>query len=215
MAGVRRKRVATLGALPLLATLGIVVASRAAAEGAALDLHAVAWANVTLPGAACGASQPIALDEGTGSVTPIPRRWASDHFYGKRAVTVNTDPNAVVYGDLEGNGTDDAALWVNCNNGGGTADGALLYDWVVFSGSSGRLSVVGVITPRVQPAGQLPTVLQVAIKPGKVVARESFYGRYDPTCCSSGRATTTWTYVHRTLSPGKPHITHRASTSLP
>ena len=109
-------------------------------------------------------------------------------------------------------GGDDAGLAVNCNNGGGTADGVLLYTWVIFSGRRGRLSVVGTVTPQVQPSGELPTEIEIAIKPGKITASEFFYGPADETCCSSGRATTIWTYAHRTLLPGTPTITKRPKT---
>ena len=96
--------------------------------------------------------KPIRLHHGRAFVTPIPRRWSRDSFYGKRGVTVDSGRNAVVFGDFAGSGEDDAGLNVDCNNGGGTADGALLYSWVIFSGSGGRLSAVGVVTPQVQPA---------------------------------------------------------------
>jgi hypothetical protein len=83
----------------------------------------------------------------------------------------------------------------------------LLYAWVIFSGGGGKLSVVGTVTPRVQPSEVLPTLLVVAIGPGEVTAHEAFYGPADATCCASGRPTTTWTYAHGALQPGVPVIT--------
>jgi hypothetical protein len=183
--------------------------SRPALVASAIDLHKVDWASVTLPGSVCGASKPIRLHRGSAFITPVPRRFSRDSFPGRRGVTVDTAPDAVIFGDLEGSGSDDAGLAVNCNNGGGTADGALLYAWAIFSGRGGRLSVVGVVTPQVQPAEELPTLIEVAIRPGKITASESFYGPADATCCSSGRATTIWTYAHRMLLPGVPVITRR------
>jgi hypothetical protein len=186
-----------------------------AAAASAFDIHQVDWAGVTLPGAACDASQPIRLHHGSAFVTPIPRRWSRDVFDGKRGLTVDSAWDAVVFGDLAGSGEDDAGLDVDCNNGGGTADGALLYSWVIFSGHGGRLSVVGVVTPRVQPPDVLPTLLRIAIAPGKITVHEDFYGPDDETCCSSGRATTTWTYADGALRPGVPAITKHPSTTLP
>ncbi len=180
---------------------------RPALAASAFDLHKVDWASVTLPGSVCGASHPIRLYHGTAFITPVPRRWSRDSFPGARGVTVDAGWDAVIFGDLAGNGHDDAGLAVNCNNGGGTADGALLYAWVIFSGRGGRLSVVGIVTPRVQPPEELPTLIGIAIKPGEITTNESFYGPADATCCSSGRATTTWTYAHGTLRPGVPVIT--------
>ena len=186
-----------------------------AVAASAFDIHKVDWASVTLPGATCDASKPIRLHHGNAFVTPIPRRWSRDSFDGKRGVTVSSAWDAVVFGDLAGSGEDDAGLNVNCNNGGGTADGALLYSWVIFSGHGGRLSVVGIVTPRVQPREVLPTPLTIAIAPGKITAHEYFYGPYDATCCSTGRATTTWTYADGVLRPGVPVITKHPSTTPP
>ncbi len=189
--------------------------SHPAVAASAFDIHRVDWSSVTLPGAACGASRPIRLHHGRAFVTPIPRRWSRDHFYGKRGVTVDSGLAAILFGDLAGSGDEDAALDVNCSNGGGTADGAFLYSWVVFNGRGGRLSVVGVVTPQVQPPEVLPTLLTIAFAPGKVTAHEAFYGPDDATCCASGRATTTWTYAQGALRPGAPVITKHPSTSPP
>ena len=189
--------------------------SRPAAAASAFDIRKVDWAGVTLPGAACDALRPIRLHHGRAFVTPIPRQWSRDQFYGKRGLTVGSASDAVVFGNFAGGGEDDAGLDVDCNNGGGTADGALLYSWVIFSGRGGRLSVVGVVTPRVQPHEVLPTILTIAIAPGKITAHEDFYGPDDATCCSTGRATTTWTYAEGALHPGVPAITKHPSTSPP
>jgi hypothetical protein len=189
--------------------------SRPALAASAIDLHKVDWASVTLPGSVCGASKPIRLHHGSAFITPVPRRFSRDSFPGKRGVTVDSFADAVVFGDLDGSGRDDAGLAVNCNNGGGTADGVLLYAWAIFSGRGGRLSVVSIVTPQVQPAEELPTLIEIAIRPGKVTANESFYGPADATCCASGRATTIWTYAHQTLLPGAPVITRHPAARLP
>jgi hypothetical protein len=198
-------------------------AGASATAPAALDLHEVNWSSVTLPGAACGSSHPIHLHrlrrarnvESTAFFSPIPKRWAQYDFYGKRGVSVDAGWDPVLYGDLDGSGHDDAALVYDCNNGGGTADGVLLEGWVIFTGSTGRLSVVGIVTPRVQPAHELPTLLELAISPRRITAHEFFYGPYDPTAGGSGRATTIWTYAHGHLQPGKPVIVRPANISPP
>jgi hypothetical protein len=210
-------------AVAVLTFAGVTTTEASATAPAALDLHRINWSSVTLPGAACGSSDPIPLHrlrgarnvESTAFFSPIPKRWANDAFYGKHGVSVDAGWDPVLYGDLDGSGHDDAALVYDCNNGGGTADGVLLEGWVIFSGSAGRLSVVGIITPRVQPAHELPTLLELTIRPGTITAHEFFYGPYDPTAGGSGRATTVWTYAHGQLRPGTPVITRRASTSPP
>jgi hypothetical protein len=171
---------------------------------------------VTLP-AVCGGAKPIRLHrpswafgrteriEGTASVSPIPRRWAHDWFYGRHSVEVDTGWLPLVYGDLANNGHDDVGLNFDCNNGGGTADGILTFGWVIFSGADGKLSVIGVVTARAQPNTATP--LTITIERGRIIAHETVYGPSDPTCCASGRATTVWTYTHGRLRPGTPVIT--------
>jgi len=185
--------------------------SRSALAASVLDLHKVDWANATLPGAVCGAPHPIHLHQNKGFVSPIPHRFSHDDFYSQRGVDVGSGP--VVYGDLAGNHHDNAGLQVVCTNGGGTADGQLLWSWVIFSGRGARLSVLAVVFPRVQLPKEMPTLLQIAMRPGKLTAHEYFYGPYDGTCCSTGRATTIWTYTHGTLVPGVPVITKEPRAS--
>jgi hypothetical protein len=122
-------------------------------------------------------------------------------------VTVNAGWNPVVYGDLDGDGRDEAALVVDCSNGGGTADGVLAYAQVIFTAAGKSLRVVDVLTPQ-QPSrsNRLPTLLTVEIVRGKVVAREAWYGAHDGTCCPSGRTTTIWTYRDGALRAGTPTV---------
>lgn len=110
--------------------------------------------------------------------------------------------NPVVYGDVDGDGEDEAALVVGCNNGGGTAAGFLAYAQVIFTAGKTSPRVVGIITPQQRPNPKaLPTLLQVTIRRGTIVAREAWYGPSDGTCCPSGRSTTTWRSVNGSLSP--------------
>jgi hypothetical protein len=206
--------VALLAAGLLLASGSGSSAERAAAP---VNLRAVNWSGVTLP-AVCGGSRAVRLHrpswargvEGTALVTPIPRRWSQDAFYGRHSVEVDTGWIPVVYGDLEGHPGDAAGLVFDCNNGSGTADGVLLYGSVIFSGLDGRLSVVGVVTAQARAAAAGP--LEITIAPGKITAHETIYGPSDPTCCASGRATTVWTYSHGHLQPGVSVVTKQPAT---
>lgn len=179
----------------------------------ALDLHKVDWANATLPGAVCGAPHPIHLHHGKAFVSPIPHRFSHADFYGEHGVTVSAGPKADAYGDLTSSGTEDAGLNVVCTNGGGTADGQLLWSWVIYSDRGAKPSVLAVVFPRVQLPKEMPTLLQIAMRPGKLTAHEYFYGPYDGTCCSTGRAITIWTYTHGALVPGVPVITKEPQAS--
>jgi hypothetical protein len=110
--------------------------------------------------------------------------------------------NPVVYGDLDGDGNDEAALVVGCSNGGGTADAYLAYAQVVFKARARSPRALAIVTPQQRPRPNvLPTLLQVTIRRGEVIAHEAWYGPNDGTCCPSGRSTTTWRYGHGTLRP--------------
>lgn len=197
-------------AVPSLAVILLCTATAGRAAAAPLNLHRVNWRDVSLPGSACDASGTIRLHDGAGSIRPVPSRWAGDIFRPSDTVTVGASlPD---YGDLLGADGDVVGISVDCNNGGGTADGVLLNSFVIFRALSGHLSVVGVIKPQVQPAEVLPTDLLISIHRGSVTVREGFYGPMDATCCSTGRSTTTWTYSHGRLTPGTPDITTPAST---
>jgi hypothetical protein len=164
------------------------------------DLHRVDWADVSLPGSVCGATHAIQLHSRRAVVD-------SSRWQAVPRVTVNAAWNPVVYGDLDGDGHDEAALVVDCSNGGGTADGVLAYAQVIFTPAGKSLRVVDVLTPQ-QPSkpNRLPTVLTVEILRGKVIAREAWYGPHDGTCCPSGRTMTIWTYRNRALRAGTPKV---------
>jgi hypothetical protein len=143
------------------------------------------------------------------------RRGYPDHPGGARYFNVLAPLNGIFFGDLEGNGSSDAALPLQCDNNGGTADGQLLFSIGVFSGSGGKRHLLGLITPRVQPKGVHVTIIgtfsnAVVMTAGRVLVHEIFYGPNDPTCCPSGRAVTTWTYDSGRLRPGPSRITHPA-----
>jgi len=146
-------------------------------------------------------SPPAAI----GYVTPIPKRWSSDDFYGRDSLQVLTGWDRPEYGDLGGTAGQVAALDFSCTNGGGTADGELVNGFVVFSGESGKLSAVGVVTPQAQhPPSDPVSTVEITIAPGKITAHE-FWSLWDPT--EVGRwATTVWTYAHGRLSPGRPVV---------
>lgn len=170
-----------------------------------LDIHKVAWAEVSVPGSVCGARHSIRLHKGRAVVDSA--RWPSWPH-----VSVYAGWNPVVYGNVDGVGQDEAALVVGCSNRGGTAAGYLAYAQVIFTIAGRSLRVIGVVTPQ-QPrqANRLPTLLTVKIRRGKVIAREAWYGPNDGTCCPSGRTTTVWTYAQGALRAGAPKVTQTPS----
>lgn len=184
------------------------------APAGSIDLHRVNWASATLPGSVCGASHSIRLHRHKAVVVSHRwgKRWRSPAWPAWPRVTVDAGWNPVVYGDLDGDGRDEAAVVIGCSNGGGTADGYLAYAQVFFTAGRQSPHVVGIVTPQQRRIpNTLPTLVQVTIRRGEVIAREAWYGRHDGTCCPSGRSTTTWKYVNGRLKPlrtvveRKPH----------
>jgi hypothetical protein len=171
------------------------------------DLHAIDWRKVALPGGACGSSRPIRRRFGIGS--------QGEAFIHSDVELLWWNPVWVyswgtpTFGDLDGDGQDEAAVGVVCANGGGTAAGQLGFAEVVFKAVGRSLRVVGVITPRQPLSGagdHVPLVAPVSFRRGRLIARETWYGPNDGSCCGSGRARTTWTLVRGRLRPARTEI---------
>jgi hypothetical protein len=164
------------------------------------NLHKVRWPNITLPGVACGATRPIELRDGRAVARSALEPWWDG---------IDVSIEHVSYGDIDGDGQDEAALEVICSNGGETADGQLRFASILFGADGHVLRPAGVITARrpVSRGVHVPLVGAVRIRRGRVVAHEWWYGERDATCCPSGRATTHWTYVDGRLRSGLTTIT--------
>jgi hypothetical protein len=174
------------------------------------NLHMIHWKRVALPGGVCESTHPIRLWRRAGSggealIHPdIGLLWWNPvwvYSWGKP-----------IFGDLDGDGHDEAALSVVCANGGGTADGQLGFSVVVFKAFGTSLRVVGIVRPR-QPLtpeiGHVPLVTTVKVERRRVVAPETWYGPHDGTCCGSGRARTTWVYRAGHLYPLRTKIVRK------
>jgi hypothetical protein len=210
---IQRLPFATLAAGLALAVPACGVHSRLKAS----DLHAVDWADATVPGSVCGATHSIRLHRSLARVAQ--RRWSRRYHTAAwpawPRVTVEAGWDRVVYGDLDGDGEDEAALGVGCSNGGGTADSFLAYARVIFTAAANSPRVIGVITPQKQPPNELPTLVTVAIRRGEIVAHEAWYGPNDGTCCPSGRSRTIWMYNKERLIPTSTVVERTPMCALP
>jgi hypothetical protein len=177
------------------------------------DLRRVAWRRVVLPGGACGSTRPIrphAYRYGPAALihTDVDLSW-----WNPVVVYSWSKP---VFGDLDGDGRDEAALGVDCANGGGTAGGQLRFAWVVYRATDRSLRVVGILPTR-QPLDpetpHVPLNTVTRIERGKVVVSEAWYGPFDGDCCASGVAKTVWTYAGGKLRPTRTTIVRPPWTS--
>ena len=177
------------------------------------DLHALDWRKVTLPGGACESSRPIRPHRYEYGPAALIHADVDLMWWNPVVVDSWSKP---VFGDLDGDGRDEAALEVVCSNGGGTAGGQLLFSAVIFKAVGTSLRVVGIVTPR-QPLGpetsHVPIGNVAAIERGEVIASEGWYGPNDGDCCSTGRARTIWTYAAGKLRPTRTTILRKPWTS--
>ena len=95
-------------------------------------------------------------------------------------------------------------LPVACKTEAATADRQLALALVAFDGTRSPPHLLAVLTPR-QPsrdeADHTPLLSLAKVAAGRIVVREASYGSNDPTCCSTGRATTTWALDNGRLKP--------------
>jgi hypothetical protein len=126
--------------------------------------------------------------------------------YGEVHLTVETDH--VTYGDLMGDGQQEAVVDIYCDNNGGTTEGDLAYGAVVV-GNQGQLRALGTITTqmRLPDAGHVTLIGDVHIVPGKILVTELWYRQTDASCCPSGKAVTTWSFNSGTLMSQPPVVT--------
>jgi hypothetical protein len=170
------------------------------------NLHRLDWSTVSLPGGVCGSSRPIRLHR-RGSVVEAFIHPDVDLLWWN-PVVVQGPWGRPTFGDLDGDGRDEAALDVFCANGTGLEIGILSSSSVVFRAVGRSLRVVGVLGSRLrfQEFDRAPRSYVEAMRRGRVIVGTSWHGRYDGTCCPSGRARTVWKYERGRLHPGRTQI---------
>ena len=158
----------------------------------------------------CQARSPIRLHNHTAQIS---------HTAFGNVNSCGSDPDLVrvaaaydvTYGKLGGVGPA-ASVDAVCSNNGGTADGQIRFAGVVFSGSATNVRPVGLLTPQ-QPlrskASHVPLLGKVKWARGRIVVAVYWYGPNDPTCCASGRATTTWAFRTGKLTAVRTVVTKR------
>ena len=215
----KRNQIAVLVcALPaLLAVFAPSVLS--AAASATTQIHLVDWKDVSVPGVVCEAPHAIRLRNGSATINSP----AGLVTMTSRVVARET---TVVFGNLEGDRDDAAAVNVSCSSPGGTADGEIADSWVIYRSQGSALRILGTLAPKQPAETGLPHVPYfdissggLTLRPGRITVREVWYGAGDATCCPSEAATTVWTVGHRgaltaisTTTSTRPGAAHGTST---
>ncbi|MEE1672198.1 hypothetical protein RCR19_43120 (plasmid) [Streptomyces sp. WAC07094] len=166
-----------------------------------MDLHALDWASFAIPGSLCRSDKPIRLHDGTAINVPSDFDGPEENM----AQDVRASTDKIVYGDVTGDGRDEAALPVLCANHDSTAAGQTAMGIMVFDGSSGQAALLATLTSRQPRVGEPPNFVAITeMGAGKVAAVDIYYRQDDPNCCPSGNATETWSYRNGTLTPDPP-----------
>lgn len=190
----RRAGVWTLVACALLAAVGFAAVRLLPQEETAadpLDLRAVDWPDIEIPGSL--RKSPKAIRLRGGLATGLPSDFDGPEPNTPQDVSARTQD--VFYGDITGDDRDEAALTVLCGNHDSTAAGQTAMGILVFDGGSQQLSLIGALTSRKRRLGEPPNYLKVTgMRAGRITATDSFYREGDFNCCHSGRATESWVY---------------------
>jgi hypothetical protein len=171
------------------------------------------WQNIEIPASVCGVEGDVQLHNGRATL-------ASSRYpeYPKVGISVSVSAydDGVVYGDLDGDGMDEAGVSAWCDNRGGTAGGQLGQEWIIFTGYK-PVRAIGSVTPQhgsepnhIPYIGRDPIIGQ-----GRIVALESFYGDHDGTCCPTGEAITTWTYEGGRLAVLETRVLRQPDSTPP
>ncbi|MEV6237337.1 hypothetical protein [Lentzea sp. NPDC051838] len=181
---------------------GSVVLTTAPSEGAksALgsapdDLRDVDWQQATLTADFCDVANPVALRNGEADATSA--------IWGEIIVFVNT-AKPVWYGDVDGDGRDEAAVNLGCETGGRTAAAQLAFGLVVVRSRDGALELVGEIstTTMRDDAPHVPLLSEPQFSRGGITVKELWYRPSDANCCPTGVSLTRWSVRDGTLKPG-------------
>ncbi|MEW2265030.1 hypothetical protein ACGF5T_22460 [Streptomyces sp. NPDC047853] len=148
------------------------------------DLRDVDWTHAVLPGDFCEIAGTVSLTDSEGEADS--KTWGRVH--------VAQLPDLTTYGDVTGDGRDEAAVAVGCDNGGGTAAGQLVFAAIVLTARDGRLYALGTLDTQDDSSGPHPPLVSTTrLTSGKATMTELWYRQSDANCCPSGERVSTWT----------------------
>jgi LppP/LprE lipoprotein len=178
--------------------------SGSVAADAPTDIHAVDFGEVAPPGSACADglrfTPPI--------VIPVTRGRSPVLDIG-RFTRLEVDPH-VAYGDLDGDGSDEAVVHVVCAYGANGAEDTV-HVWTQTR--TGRTMHVASLTepPRSVTGALPPAVADVAVEGRQVEVTWTHYAAGDRNCCPSRLTTVTYELDGDGLDRVGRSITHAAT----
>ncbi|WP_312866144.1 hypothetical protein [Streptomyces boluensis] len=161
------------------------------------DLHDVDWAEVPVPGEFCGVPGLVRWNA-DGEAVATSRTWGKVRLSGGLNVQ---------YGDTDGDGRDEAVVYVGCDDNGATQNTQIQAGYVVFDRLGDDLAAIGSITPQQKSASYLTALVRAEFATGRITVYEKWYRANDAHCCPGGDATTVWTREGNRLTPGDPRVT--------
>lgn len=169
-------------------TVAVTTNPSSSAAGPALgpapgDLRGVDWRQATLPAAFCHVEKPVRLRDGTARATSA--------LWGTVEVFLDVD---VHYGDVDGDGREEAAISLGCDNTGGTASSQLAFAFAVVTSRGGQLELVGEIaaTTMRDDAPHVPLLAEPQFEKEAITVKELWYRPSDANCCPTGASLTKW-----------------------
>jgi hypothetical protein len=187
------------GATTVAAVSPLAVAAPAGADG----IRAVDFGDVPQPGSACS--------EGLRATPPreIPVAAGSSRVLDLAKLTQLTVDPEVTYGDLDGDGAEEAVVHVTCAYGANGATDSI-HVWTLRGDELVHLAGLSEPTDEAV-AGALPSSLQdVAAADGGVTVTWTRYAPGDPNCCPSEQARLTYELDGDTLEPQGEAVTGTA-----
>jgi len=197
-----RLALAALGVLAGLVALagGADATPRTPAAPAADPIRAIDFADVSQPGSACSEGlrvappKRIAVDRGSSALLDL-----------GRLTRLEVD-DKVAYGDLDGDGADEAVVHAVCTFGANGAEDTL----AVWAMEDGDPVVVDTLAePSTRLTGPFPpAVKKVAVADDEVAVTWTHYAADDPNCCPSQQ-----TVLRYQLDDGSLRQVGRAATT--
>lgn len=177
-----------------------ISAVREPAASAPVDsIRSVDFGDLPQPGAACATALPW---------TPPRRvdvRGGSSSILDLGMLTRLVVHPGVVYGDVDGDGQDDAVVHVTCAYGANAADDSV-HVWSLQRGAPYLRASVA--EPPLSVTGSLPPAVEhVAVSGGRVAVTWTHYADADPNCCPSLETTIRYTFDGGRLQPGGSPVT--------